>query len=67
MTVPATLKRMSELPEKYGNLFEGQKISGTGGGSGSGVPTGKIDPSKLDTEAYIKLRMENPQAALGSF
>ncbi len=67
MTVPATLKRMSELPQRYGNLFEGQKISGTGGSSGSGAPSGKIDPSKLDTEAYIKFRKENPQAALGSF
>lgn len=67
MTVPATLKRMSELPQRYGNLFEGQKISGTGGTSGGAGPTGKLDPSKLDTEAYIKLRKENPQAALGSF
>lgn len=67
MTVPAVLKRMSDLPEKYGNLFEGQKISGTGGTSGGAGPTGKIDPSKMDTEAYIKLRKENPQAALGSF
>ncbi len=67
MTVPAVLKRMSELPEKYGNLFEGQKISGTGGSSGSSGPTGKVDPSKMSTEDYIKYRKENPQAALGSF
>ncbi len=65
MSIPDTIKRMSELPDQYGNLFEGQKISGTGGTSGSAGTTGTIDPSKLDTEAYLKLRKENPQAALG--
>lgn len=65
MSVPDTIKRMSELPEQYGNLFEGQKISGTGGTSGSSGSSGSIDPSKLDTDAYLKLRKENPQAALG--
>ena len=66
MSIPGTIKRMSELPDQYGNLFEGQKISGTGGTSGSGGgTTGSIDPSKMDTEAYLKLRKENPQAALG--
>lgn len=64
MSVTQVLKRMSELPEKYGNLFEGQKISGTGGSSGSG-PTGKLDPSKMSTEEYIAYRREHPQAALG--
>lgn len=66
MTVPDTLKRMSELPEKYGNLFEGKKISGTGRTSGGSGPTGKLDPSKMDTDTYIKFRKENPDAALDS-
>lgn len=65
MSVPDTIKRMSELPDQYGNLFEGQKISGTGGTSGSGGPTGSLIPSKLSTEDYLKLRKENPRAALG--
>ena len=65
MSVPDTIKRMSELPEKYGNLFEGQKISGTGGSSGSSGSSGTIDPSKMSTEEYLKFRKENPRAALG--
>lgn len=67
MSIPEVLKRMSELPDQYGNLFEGQKIGGTGSTSGTGNPTGSIDPSKLSTEDYLKLRKENPAAALGSY
>ncbi len=65
MTIPEVLKRMSELPEQYGNLFEGQKIGGTGGTSGSGGSGSTQDPSKMSTEEYLKLRKENPEAALG--
>ena len=65
MSIPDTIKRMSELPDLYGNLFEGQKVSGTGGSSGSSGPTGSLIPSKLSTEEYLKLRKENPRAALG--
>lgn len=67
MSIPQAIKRMSDLPDKYGNLFEGQKISGTGTSSGSGSPGNKADPSKMSTEDYIKYRKENPQAALGSY
>lgn len=65
MSVPDTIKRMSELPQKYGNLFEGQKIGGTGTSSGTNNTSGKLDPSKMSTEEYIAYRKENPQAALG--
>ena len=66
MSIPQAIKRMSDLPDKYGNLFEGQKIGGTGTNSGSGTPGSKADPSKMSTEDYLKFRKENPQAALGS-
>lgn len=64
MTIPEVIKRMSELPDLYGNLFEGSKSGGLGGNSGTGGGR-PGDPSKMSTEEYIKYRKENPQAALG--
>ncbi len=67
MSIPEVIKRMAELPDQYGNLFEGQKIGGTGGSSGTNPATGSVDPSKMSTEEYLKFRKENPAAALGSY
>jgi hypothetical protein len=59
------VKRMMEMPDKFGNLWRHTLASGVG--SNSGVPTGaggKIDPRKLTQEQYLKIRAENP-ALLG--
>jgi hypothetical protein len=65
-TPAEAVKRMRELPETYGNLFKSNVVSGLGGNSSTaGLPAGsngRIDPSKLTTEQYMKLRKERPDA-----
>lgn len=58
------LKRMRELPELYGNLFERDGSGGVGGnGTEPGkLGDGKVDPSSLSFAEYQKLRKENPEA-----
>ena len=67
-TPEEAVRRMKELPEQYGNLFKSNVVSGIGAGSATGGLSpgadGRVDPKKLTTEQYIKLRRENP-AALG--
>ncbi len=67
-TPEEAVRRMKELPEQYGNLFKSNVVSGIGAGSATGGlasgANGRVDPRKLTTEQYIKLRKENP-AALG--
>lgn len=61
------IKRMKELPDKYGNLFKANVINGVGGNASSGDVSrsgGKVDVKSLTPEQYAKLRQENP-AALG--
>jgi hypothetical protein len=67
-TPEEAVRRMKELGQQYGNLFNSNVVSGLGSGSATGglAPgaDGRVDPRKLTTEQYIKLRKENP-AALG--
>jgi hypothetical protein len=67
-TPEEAVRRMKELAEQHGNLFKSNVVSGIGAGSATGGLSpgadGRVDPKKLTTEQYIKLRKENP-AALG--
>jgi hypothetical protein len=51
------VKRMTELPEKYGNLFEGTLKGGTGSHGSDGKGKG-LDISKLPPGEYQRLRRE---------
>jgi len=59
----AALKRMRELPEKYGNLFQGTKTSGLGE-SNNGYGTGTRQPALTevmsDPAKYAEWRKKNP-------
>ena len=59
------VKRMRELPQKFGNLFKSNVVSGVGEGSatGSGLSgTGMVDASKMSTAQYMEMRKKNPGA-----
>lgn len=60
------VQRMKELPEHYGNLFRANVVSGVGTGAATGGAApgngGRVDPSRLSTEQYFRLRKENPEA-----
>lgn len=58
MSPTDAVKRMVELPDKYGNLFQGNSSSGIGGDSGTGGRSPKVDLK--DPEQYMKWRKENP-------
>ena len=61
LTIPEAVKRMAEL-EQYGNLFEGSKVGGLGGRSGTKGRT--VDIAKIaveDPALYRKLRKEQPE------
>lgn len=64
---PADLiKRMKELPEKFGNLFEGTATGGTGGtrGADGSAPSVKLADLMKDPVKYAKWRKENPDLDL---
>jgi len=65
-TPQEAVQRMKELPEYWGNLFRANVVSGIGSGAATGGVTsgdgGRIDPTKLTSEQYRKLRRENPEA-----
>jgi hypothetical protein len=65
LSVADTIKRMKELPDVYGNLFQAPNGGGTGGHSGR--PGGQ--PSKgyrkgMSQEEYMALRAKDREAAL---
>ena len=56
------LKRMKELPERFGNLFTNPGTGGFGSTNGPGISGGRnvtVDSLK-DPAAYMKWRKENP-------
>lgn len=64
MSPDDAIKRMKQLPEKWGNLFKSNIVSGIGGSSntGAGPGNGRVDVKKLTPEQYMKMRRENPSA-----
>lgn len=56
------VKRMVELTDKFGNLFQGTAAGGLGGSSGSGSGKAPSLTSLKDTTNYMKWRKENPHA-----
>jgi hypothetical protein len=63
-TPEEAVKRMKELPEKYGNLFKSNVVSGIGSNSTAGLPAGsggKIDVRKLTPAQYREIRAKNPE------
>lgn len=63
LPIPDVVKRMKELPEDFGYLFQAHTQGGVGGASGQ--PGKKVDISKMTTEQYIKARKENPSLIYG--
>lgn len=64
-TPDEAVQRMKELPQQFGNLFRSNVVSGVGSGSATGgvkSGEGRIDPTKLTSEQYRKIRRENPEA-----
>jgi hypothetical protein len=56
---------MKELPSLFGNLFKSNIVSGVGAGTATGgnmSGSGRVDPKKISTEQYMRLRKENPEA-----
>lgn len=68
MTPVEAVKRMKQLPDKFGGLFKSNVVSGVGGSSATGglMPGsgGVVDVRKLTSEQRIKAYKENP-ASLG--
>lgn len=65
MTPDEAIIRMKQLPEKYGNLFKANVVSGVGGTSNTGAmpgANGRVDVKKLTVEQYKELRKKNPAA-----
>lgn len=59
------VRRMKELPSLFGNLFKSNIVSGVGAGTATGgnmSGSGRVDPKKISTEQYMRLRKENPEA-----
>lgn len=59
------VRRMKELPALFGNLFKSNVVSGVGVGTATGSNmsgSGRVDPKRISTEQYMKLRRENPEA-----
>jgi len=58
----AALKRMQELPERFGNLFINPGAGGMGGNSGSGAGKGKQMSAEAlkDTATFMEWRKKNP-------
>jgi len=69
LTPQQTVKRMKELPQRFGNLFQSDATGGLGGHSGSGAGGSGISPSVTalkDLGAYAKWRKEHPDLNLPS-
>lgn len=65
LSVDETVKRMKELPEVYGHLFQSGGSGGLGGSSGTpGGTKGGFRPG-MTQEEYMKARKENPSAVYG--
>lgn len=62
LTVPDAVKRMKELPERYGNLFKGATAGGLGGNTGT--PGKKSNVKGMTTAEYLEARKKDP-ASLG--
>lgn len=64
LSPPDAIKRMKELPDKYGNLFKGDHSGGLGGEGGVGGGKNELPPklSEIlkDTASYQKWRKANP-------
>lgn len=62
----AALKRMQELPDKYGNLFQTTATGGVGANSGTGGRQGQPALQQLmkDPKAYAEWRKKNPDLDL---
>jgi hypothetical protein len=61
-TPESAVRRMRELPKKYGNLFNSGVVSGIGSQATAGGPGGgPIDPRKLTQAQYLKIRAERPE------
>jgi len=59
LTVSEAVKRMKDLPDRYGNLFKSGVNGGVGGNNGGGRVK-KEDPSKLSMDKYMEWRKKNP-------
>ena len=58
MVISEAVKRMKEMPDKFGNLFKETMAGGVGGDSGSGNSGPGMKPGELDPKAYQKARAE---------
>lgn len=58
LPVPDAVKRMKELPEKFGNLFKGTANGGLGGGTGTGGK--KPNVANMTTAQYMEARKKDP-------
>jgi membrane-bound lytic murein transglycosylase len=64
-TPEEAVSRMKELPEKFGNMFKANVVSGVGGNSTTGATpgaNGKVDVRKLSMAQYKELRKNNPRS-----
>lgn len=62
LTVEDTVKRMKELPDKFGSLFKGSANGGVGGNTGA--PGKKPNVANMSTAEYMAQRKKDP-ASLG--
>lgn len=62
LPVADALKRMKELPDRFGNLFKGAAVGGAGGNTGT--PGRKPNIASLSTAEYMEVRKKDP-ASLG--
>lgn len=58
LTVDEAVKRMKELPDKFGNLFKGTANGGLGGSTGAAGKKPNLD--NMSTEQYMEQRKKDP-------
>jgi hypothetical protein len=56
LTVPEAVKRMKELPDRFGNLFESGLIGGLGGNRQGNTGTGGKKPEDMTPDEYREWR-----------